>query len=103
MRIALVILVKHIPAHILVAERRTVIISVGQHSTCYGLNETGQMYSACPRRRRASDLITKNNQTWTKVAVVGGRDSLMVAWGNGRRDGNSRAEDSLSENKRGPQ
>jgi hypothetical protein len=50
-RVVVMTLVQHIPSHLVVAGHRTLISYESQPATCYGCNETGHLYTACPHRR----------------------------------------------------
>ena len=65
-------LIQLIPSHMVVAGHRTLISYEGQPTICYGCNEPGHLYTACPHRRRAQ---AENRQTptrsWVEVAAKG--------------------------------
>ena len=65
--IAAIILTQHITSHNVVAGHRTLISYQGQPRTCYGCNETGNLYQVCPRRTRAGE---SNNATVTTSRAV---------------------------------
>ena len=50
------VLTKHVPSHLVIAEQRVLISYDGQPTTCYGCGETGHIYPTCPRRQRRTQL-----------------------------------------------
>jgi hypothetical protein len=71
-RMVTMILGRHIPSHLVLAGYRTLISYEGQPTTCYGCNEPGHLYTACPHRRRVrvEDRLAPAT-TWAAVAAKG--------------------------------
>jgi hypothetical protein len=68
-RIAVVALTRHIPTHMTMAGHRALISYEGQPLKCYGCNEIGHQYQACPQRRRANDTTSRAPITsWAAIA-----------------------------------
>jgi hypothetical protein len=72
-RAATVALVAHIPSHLMVAGHRSLVSYDGRLPTCYGCNETGNIYMECPKRRRVEVAGGEGrSQSWADVAARGG-------------------------------
>jgi hypothetical protein len=79
-RIIEITLRQHILSHMEVAGHRTLISYQGQPTTCYGCNEIGHLYTACPHRRRARAEETQIPITsWVEVAAKGTTQILPIA------------------------
>ena len=70
-RFATVTLTTHIPSHIYINGYRALVSCDTQPLTCYTRNETGHMYTDCPKKK--SDTATYNgNNTATWAGIVAG-------------------------------
>ena len=65
------VLTKHVPSHLVIAEQRVLISYDGQPTTCYGCGETGHIYPTCPRRQRRTQLPPQHAPvTYAAVAAT---------------------------------
>jgi len=66
---------QHIPSHMLIVGQRVLITYEGQPTTCYGCNEAGHQYGACPHSKTAAPPPWQSSQTdsWAQVVVKGPR------------------------------
>ena len=71
-RIAMIILTKHIPLHISMADNRVLVSHDIQPMTCYGCTDTGHLYQACSLRRRVQEAAPTSFPTsWADMAARG--------------------------------
>jgi hypothetical protein len=66
---------QHIPSHKLIVGQRVLITYEGQPTTCYGCNEAGHQYGACPHRKTATPppQQSSQNDSWAQVVAKGSR------------------------------
>jgi len=65
------VLTKHVPSHLIIAEKRVLISYDGQPTTCYGCGKIGHIYPVCPRRKRRTQPPSQHAQvTYAAVAAA---------------------------------
>ena len=75
-RFATVTLISHIPSHIYINGYRALVSYDTQPLMCYKCNETGHMYTDCPKKKPATAThISDNTATW--AGIVAGDPSHM--------------------------
>jgi hypothetical protein len=79
-RIAVITLAKHIPSHITVTDNRVLVSYDGQPKTCYGCNDMGHLYQACPLRRRVQETApTSTPTTWEDITAQGKGKTMHIS------------------------
>jgi hypothetical protein len=78
-QLAIITLAKHIPSHITMAGNRVLVSYEGQPMTCYGCNDTGHLYHACPLRRSVQETRpTTATSSWADIATRGVAQPFQV-------------------------
>ena len=69
-RLAEIILQKHIPSHLVIMGQRILISYEGQPITCYACNEPGHQFHDCPYKKPTmTNRMEKNKNTWATVVT----------------------------------
>jgi hypothetical protein len=71
-RVVEIHLKKHIPSHVVILGQRVLVSYDGQPFTCFGCNEEGHQFSACPHRRTRRVTSSAGATTWAEKVQLGG-------------------------------
>ena len=69
-RLATIMLTKHVPSHLTVSGHRVLLSYEGQPTTCYGCGETGHLYPTCPQRQTRRPMPREKQQQTTYASIA---------------------------------